>query len=116
MPNSYTEAIASKDANQWIAAMKAKYTSIIHNQTYLLIDLPAGWCTINARWLFKLKLLTSGLNDHKKARWVIKGYSQVFGINFNKTYTPIMQLENLCLLLTITITLSLHVHAMDIKS
>jgi hypothetical protein len=81
-----------------------------------LINLPTGQHTINARWLFKLKLLTSSLNNHEKARWVIKGYSQVFGINFRKTYTPVMQLENLHLLLTITVALGLCIHTMDIKS
>jgi hypothetical protein len=116
IPNSYHEAIQSPNATHWIMAMQAKYNSIIQNKTYQLIYLPHSQRAINAHWLFKLKQLASGLSDREKAQWVIKGYSQVFGLNFSETYAPVVRLENLCLLLTITIALSLHVHAMDVKS
>jgi hypothetical protein len=67
IPNSYCEAIQLPDAAHWIVAMQAEYDSIIWNKTYWLVDLPHGWCAIDACWLFKLKQLASGLSDWEKA-------------------------------------------------
>ena len=116
IPNSYCEAVQSPNATHWITAMQAEYNSIIRNKTYLLINLPRSQHTINAHWLFKLKQLASGLSDCEKAQWVVKGYLQVFGLDFGETYAPVVCLENLRLLLAITIALSLRIHAMDVKS
>ncbi len=115
IPNSYHEAVQSPNAACWIVAMQAEYNLIIRNKTYLLINLPHGWRAINACWLFKLKQLASSLSDCKKAQWVMKGYLQVFGLDFSETYTPVVRLKNLCLLLTIAVALGLHVHTMDVK-
>jgi hypothetical protein len=116
VPNSYCEAVQSPDAACWIVAMQAEYDSIIWNKTYRLINLPHGQRAIDARWLFKLKQLASGLSDWEKVRWVVKGYSQVFGLNFSETYAPVVHLKNLRLLLAIAVALGLRVHAMDVKS
>jgi hypothetical protein len=45
--------------------------------------------------------------DHYKAWWVAKGYSQVQGVNYEETFTPIIRLKNLHYLLTYTNTLNL---------
>ncbi len=71
---------------------------------------------IRAWWLFKLKQHTNGVINHFKAQWVAKGYSQCPGIDFNETFSPVICMENLCLLLALTMALDLEGHCMDIDT
>ncbi len=96
--------------------MTEEFNAIIRNATYTLKRLPKGRKAIGARWLFKLKRKADGSIDHFKAQWVAKGYSQLPGVDFNKTFAPVIQLENLQLLLAIATALNLKVHQMDMDN
>jgi hypothetical protein len=114
-PGSYQEAVASSNAGAWRIAMHKEHMSILCNQTYHLEPLPAGHKAIHTQWLFKVKLHTDGTVKCHKAHWVAKGYSQQYRINYNITYAPVVQLENLHLLLVLAAALDLEVHQMDIN-
>ncbi len=49
-----------------------------------------------------------------KARLVAQGFSHILGMNFDKTFSPVMCLESFQILLMITIQLDLEIHQMDI--
>ncbi len=90
--------------------------SLTHNHIFKLESLPAGRKAIGAHWLFKVKRLTNSIIDHFKAQWVGKGYSQWPGINFDKTFSPVVHIENLQLLLAIMTVLDLKIHQMDVDT
>jgi hypothetical protein len=46
----------------------------------------------------------------------MQGFTQVEGIDFDKTFTPITKLSSLCAILALAAELDLKVHQMDIKS
>jgi hypothetical protein len=115
-PNSYREAMASPEAHLWLEAMTEEINAITRNGTFLLVRLPPGRTTIGARWLFKVKRKANGLINRLKARWVAKGYSQLLGIDFDETFSPIIRLENLRLLLAIATNLGLEIHQMDVDN
>ena len=52
------------------------------NHTWELVELPKGSKAINFKWIFKKKLKTDGSVERYKARLVIKGFTQKFGVNF----------------------------------
>ncbi|ELR18363.1 GagPol, putative [Acanthamoeba castellanii str. Neff] len=86
------------------------------NCVFKLEPLPAGRKAIGARWLFKIKGLANGMINRFKAQWVGKGYLQQPRINFNETFSPIMCIENLQLLLAITTALNLKIHQLDVDT
>jgi len=53
-----------------------------------LVDLPKGRKSIKGRWVFAVKS-----NGHKKAQLVTKGFTQVFGIDNKKTFSPVARFE-----------------------
>jgi len=55
-----------------------------------------------------------GSIDCYKARWVAKGYSQRYGINYDDTYAPVVRIEHLRLLLVYVAALSLNVHQLNV--
>ena len=46
----------------------------------------------------------------------MQGFTQVEGINFDKTFMPIAKLSLLCTILALAAELNLEVHQMDVKS
>jgi hypothetical protein len=47
---------------------------------------------------------------------VAKGYSQVKGLNFGKTYAPVARLESICILLAYATYHGFKLYQMDVKS
>jgi hypothetical protein len=82
--------------------------------TYQKEELPQGRVAIEAKWVYQAKRDTDGNVICYKARLVAKGYSQRPGIDYDKTFAPVMQLETLRLLIAIATQLSLEAHVMDV--
>ena len=53
--------------------------------------------------------------DKYKARLVVKGYSQVEGIDFGEIFSPVAKLTSIRFLLSIDATFDLEVEKMDVK-
>ena len=51
-----------------------------------------------------------------KAHFVAKGYSQIYGKDYNKTFTPTTNMASIRLLLQIAVQYDLLIHHMDVKS
>jgi hypothetical protein len=49
-------------------------------------------------------------------RWVAKGFTQHFGIDYNSTFSPIIHIENLRLLLTFANTHNLKIHQVNVDT
>ena len=48
-------------------------------------------------------------------RLVSKGFSQVEGIDYNKTFAPVTKMNSICLVLSLTALHNWEVHQMDVK-
>lgn len=96
--------------------LRYEYKSIIDSWTYDLVKLPDRRKAIDTCWLFKLKQLTNGTINQFKARWIVKGYSQIFSINYNKTFSPIMHIKHLRLLIALAMLLRYKIHQMDVTT
>jgi hypothetical protein len=115
-PNLYREAVSSPQASQWQQAMREEHDALLHNSTYTLMPLPADCKAVGTRWIFKIKHCADGSVERFKARWVAKGYAQWQGIDYDKTFAPVIHLENLCLLLVLATLLNLEVNQIDVNS
>ena len=65
--------------------------SLIENETWKLIVLPPGRIAIGCRWVFKLKHAGDGTVERFKARLVAKGYAQIYGIDYDETFSPVVR-------------------------
>eukprot|EP00253_Pinus_taeda_P014068 PITA_14068 len=59
------------------------------NEAWDLVELSAGRKPIGSKWVFKKKANVEGKVEQYKARLVVKGYSQVLGIDFRDIFSPI---------------------------
>ncbi|OWY94198.1 Gag-pol Polyprotein [Phytophthora megakarya] len=77
------------------------------NQTWILVHLPKHRRVLQNRWVFVVKYTGSGEIDRFKARLVIKGFLQQYGVDYNGIFVPVISMEVLRLLLTIAALLDL---------
>jgi hypothetical protein len=71
---------------------------------------------ISTKWVFRNKQDEHGVVTRNKTRLVGKGYSQVEGFNFDKTFAPVARLESIRMLLSYATHHGFKLYQMDIKS
>jgi hypothetical protein len=112
-PKSFKEASKSKN---WIKAMNEELDQIEKNQTWELVPRPKDKNVVGTKWIFKNKLNENGEIIKNKAILVCKGYSQVEGIDFEETFSPVARLEAIRMFLAFACFKNFKIYQMDVKS
>jgi hypothetical protein len=86
------------------------------NQVWTLVDPPRDVNVIGTKWIVKNKHGEDGEVVRNKARLVAQGYSQVEGIDFGETFTPVARLEAIKILLAFATSKGFKLYQMDVKS
>ena len=95
-PKTYAKA---SQHGCWLKAMKAELQALQTNNTWTLTDLPANKKAIRCRWVYKIKYHANGSVERYKAQLVAKGYTQMEGLDFLDTFSPVVKLTTVRLLL-----------------
>ena len=74
------------------------------------MDTPKGANIVSNKWVFKMKRLLNGQIDRYKARLVVRGFSQKYSIDYEETFTLVVYLESLRILLIVVAVEDLEVH------
>ena len=115
-PMSYEEAISSDDSACWQQAMDDEMESLAENQTWELVDLPAGRKVIDNRWVLRVKVKPDGSIDKHKARLVAKGYSQKPGIDYDETFSPVARYDTIRTVLSVAACEGMKLAQFDVKT
>jgi hypothetical protein len=67
------------------------------------------------KWIYKIKSKENGTIDRYKARVVAKGYSQVEEIDNFETFSLVVKMVSVRIVLAFVATHNLKVHQMDVK-
>ena len=104
LPATYYDACRHPDATQWKAAMERELQSLRDNDTWELVDLPAGRRAFPNKWVYSYvdgpKANASGVQTLVKARLVARGDLQKPGIDYKETFAPVVKFVSLRVLLT----------------
>jgi Reverse transcriptase (RNA-dependent DNA polymerase) len=100
-PVTYQEAMSRVDAPWWKESCEDEYQSLMDNNVWTVVDLPAGKKAVGSKWVFKLKKNPDGSIEHFKSRVVAKGYTQKAGNDFTETFAPVVRFNMLRVLLAI---------------
>ena len=113
VPKQYHDILKmdKKEQEQWNGAMKEEMKSFHDRKVWNLIDPPKGFQPIKGRWVYAVKS-----DGHKKAHFIAKEFTQVFGIDYENTFLPVARFETLWLLLSLAALHDWKLEALDVKT
>ena len=62
--------------------MNVKMRALEKNNTWEIVDLSKGKKPTRCKWVFTIKYKASRRLERYKARLIAKGYTQIYGINY----------------------------------
>jgi hypothetical protein len=95
--------------------MQEELNNFKRNEVSTLVEGPK-LNIIGTNWVFRNKQDEYGIVTRNKARLVAKCYSQVKGLNSDKTFAPVAKLESIQILLTYATHHDFKLYQMDIKN
>ncbi|CAI7750048.1 unnamed protein product [Closterium sp. NIES-53] len=110
------EALASWKGKAVKAAMEEEMRSLLANGTWELVPRPRSVKVMKNQWVLTTKYNTDDTVARKKARLVVKGFTEIYGADYDETYSPVDSYVTLHFFLSIVAVLDLHVLHLDVKN
>ena len=85
-------------------------------KVWTLVDLPDDRQAIENKWIFKKKTDTDGNVTIYKARLVAKCFRKVRGIDYDETFSPVVMLKSVRIMLAIAAFYDYEIWQMDVKT
>ena len=111
---TYAEAMSSADRSKWNEAINDEYNSLLENQTWTLVkkeEIPETHKPIDGKWFLKIKH-----DGRYKARWVIRGFKQEFGVDYTEIFAPVARMSSYRTLFALAAINHLTVFHLDVKT
>ena len=77
---------------------------------------PDGQKVIGCKWVYKMKFNSDGTLNRCKAQLVAKGYSQTYGIDYDKTFSPVAKMASIRVFIYLASSLNWTLHQMDVNN
>ncbi|CAI5460884.1 unnamed protein product [Closterium sp. Yama58-4] len=110
------EALASWKGPAVKSAMEEEIRSLIGMGTWELVERPPGVNIMKNRWVLTTKYRIDETVEREKARLVVKGFTQVYGADYDETYVPVSSYVTLRIFLSIVAVLDLNLMQLDMKN
>ena len=100
----------------WKNAVKVELEALNKNNTWTLTSLPTHKKAIGCKWIFKLKLHANVTIERYKARLVAKGFTQTEGIDYMDTFSPMVKMTTIRVLLSIAAFQNWPLYQLDVNT
>ncbi|GJR01654.1 retrotransposon protein, putative, ty1-copia subclass, partial [Tanacetum coccineum] len=115
-PTSYKAVMLDPESNKWLDAMNAEMQSKIDNNVWVLVDLPPNCKSVGSKWIFKKKIDMDGIVHTYKARIVAKGYTQLYGVDYEEMFSPVADIRAIRILISIAVFYDYKIWQIDVKT
>ncbi|CAI7905143.1 unnamed protein product [Closterium sp. NIES-54] len=110
------EALASWKGEAVKAAMEEEICSLVGMGTWELVERPHGVNIMKNQRVLTTKYRMDDTVEREKARLVMKGFTQVYGADYDETYSPVSSYVTLRIFLNIVAVLDLNLMQLDMKN
>jgi len=112
-PSSFKEAVQQL---VWVDAMVEEYDSIVWNSVWDVAPTPENKSVVSSCWLYTVKKVADGSVDKHNVRFVVRGFSQVEGIDYDETFSPVAKYSSIISMLALSTQMGWKIHQMDVKT
>jgi hypothetical protein len=112
-PYSVDDALA--DTN-WKNAMDLEYGALMKNKSWHLVPPMKGRNVVGCKWVYKIKRKQDGSLDRYKARLVAKGFKQRYGIDYDDTFSPVVKIATIHIVLSIVVSRGWNLRQLDVQN
>ncbi|CAN0839525.1 Retrovirus-related Pol polyprotein from transposon TNT 1-94 [Linum grandiflorum] len=113
IPTSYRQA--SQD-EQWVAAMNEESAALDSLHTFDVVPRPLSHSVLGSRWVYTIKYKPDGRVERYKARVVVQGYKQEYGIDYEETFAPVAKMQTVRTLLAFASQKLWPLYQLDVKN
>lgn len=105
---------SQKDSG-WTIAMQEEMDNYTETHTWFLVPYTYDMHVLGSKWVFRTKLNEDGSLDKLKARLVAKRFYQEEGIDYLKTYSPVVRTTTMRLVLHVVIVMEWDIKQIDVN-
>lgn len=117
IPSTYEEVVNDPVFGaKSLEASNQEINDLIPNGTFAEVVAPSGANIVTCKWVFNVKYTLSGEVQRFKARLVARGFSQIYGADYEDTFAPSMRMDSLRLLLAIIGIEDWEAHQVDFRN
>ena len=113
IPSSPVEALLLP---HWRAAVEEEIFALVRRGTWDLVSRLTDANVVSCRWVFTIKYNPNGIVNRYKARLVARGFSQVQGIDYEETFSPVVRLNSIHILLSMAFNYAWPLHQLDVSN
>lgn len=113
---SFQKVMNSPDHDKWMEAMSKEIASLEAKGCWEVVPTPRRYNLVRSFFIYKIKKNKYGVPIKYKARLVAKGDTQIFGVDFWETYSPVARLATLRTLLGVSAIEKMLIHQIDVNS
>lgn len=108
-------ALKGPEKEQWRLAMREELQCFKENDAWELCDAPKDSRVVQCKWVLRKKY-DSENKVRYRARLVAKGFSQIEGVDYTDTFSPVVRHTTLRLLFALSVQLSLDIVHLDVTT
>jgi histone deacetylase 1/2 len=112
-PTNLREALTDEN---WKFAMQDEYDALIANKTWHLVPPCRHRNVIDCKWVYRIKKHADGTIDRYKARLVAKGFKQRYGLDYEDTFSHVVKIITIRLVLSISVSRGWSLRQLDVKN
>lgn len=96
--------------------MQTELAALKANRTWTLTILPPHKKAIGCKWVYKIKRHLNGTIERCKARLGAKGYTQMQGVDYHETFSPVAKLTTVRVLLSLAVAKGWSIQQLDVNN
>jgi hypothetical protein len=100
----------------WRDAMNLEFDALLHNGTWTMVPSTSDMNIVGCEWVFRLKRKADGSIDRHKACLVAKGFHQQPGVDFEETFSLVVNPTTICLVLSVATCTGWHIQQIDVHN
>ncbi|KAI3680197.1 hypothetical protein L2E82_50582 [Cichorium intybus] len=101
---------------QWMVAMHDEMEALRQNNTWTLVPRPSDSNVVGSKWVYRVKYNDDGSVERFKARLVAQGFTQIPGLDYSHTFSPVVKASTVRIVLSLAVTNKWRLHQLDVKN